>query len=145
MQRRFLARVKLSKIMEEKEFKNPSAPIRWGLILIAYIFLVLGLIGAFLPVLPTTPFLIVAAYFFSKSSPRLHLWLTSLPYFGNAIIEWERHRIIRPKAKVMAISLIIIMFSYSLFFTELRIELKTFLALLGISVIVFIGSRKSKL
>ena len=131
--------------MEDANKKSLSAPLRWMLIAVAYVFLVLGIIGAFLPVLPTTPFLIVSAYFFSKSSPRLHLWLTSMPYFGSAIIEWERHRVIRPKAKLMAISLIILMFSYSLFFTELKAELKAILSVLGIAVVAFLATRKSKI
>lgn len=131
--------------MEKNDPINLSAPIKWVLIGIAFVFLALGIIGAFLPILPTTPFLIVSAFLFSKSSPRLHLWLTSLPYFGNAIIEWENHRIIRPRAKIMAISLILIMFGYSIFFTELRFELKVGLGILGVAVTLFIGSRRSKL
>lgn len=131
--------------MEEGKPIKLSAPLRWLLILLAYAFLGLAVLGAFLPVLPTTPFVLVAAFLFSKASPRLHLWLTSMPYFGNAIIEWEQHRIIRMKAKVMAISLICITFGYTILLTDLRTELKIGLAILGCLVTTFIGTRKSKL
>lgn len=131
--------------MEEGRPIKLSAPLRWTLIVLAYAFLGLAVLGAFLPILPTTPFVLVAAFLFSKASPRLHLWLTSMPYFGNAIIEWEQHRIIRMKAKIMAISLICITFGYTILLTDLRIELKIGLAILGSLVTTFIGTRKSKL
>jgi uncharacterized membrane protein YbaN (DUF454 family) len=65
-------------------------------------FLGLGILGAFIPVLPTTPFVIVAAYFFSKSSPRLEQWLNQHPFFGPNIEAWKKHRAIPLKAKMIA-------------------------------------------
>lgn len=129
--------------MDENK-KILSAPLRWSMILAAYFFVVLAIIGAFLPILPTTPFLILAAYLFSKSSPRLHLWLTSMPYFGNAIIEWERHGVIRPRAKITAISLILLTFGYTLIFVSVAYIIKIFLALLCLCLVGFIFTRKSK-
>lgn len=109
----------------------------------AWISILLGLIGAFLPILPTTPFMILAAYLFSKSSPRMHSWLTSLPYFGNAIIDWENNRIIRPRAKVMAVSVLWIVMLSSIAFTQLHIGLKIMLVCIGVGVTTFILTRKS--
>jgi uncharacterized membrane protein YbaN (DUF454 family) len=110
---------------------------------LAWISILLGLIGAILPVLPTTPFMILAAYLFSKSSPRMHSWLTSLPYFGNAIIDWENNRVIRPRAKVMSVSVLWIVMLSSIVLTHLHFGLKIMLGCIGFCVTAFILTRKS--
>lgn len=66
--------------------------------------LVLGVIGLVLPLLPTTPFMILAAAAFAKSSPRLHDRLVQHPVFGPAIRDWRAHRAIHPRAKKLALS-----------------------------------------
>ena len=71
---------------------------RFVLIAAGWISLALGLIGILLPVLPTTPFVILAAFLFSKGSPRLHGWLVSRPYLGRLVLDWERHGVIRKPA-----------------------------------------------
>ena len=58
-------------------------------IAIGCIAVVLGVIGIFLPLLPTTPFLLVAAWAFAKSSPRLEAWLTNHPRFGPPLRDWR--------------------------------------------------------
>ncbi|MDY8110485.1 YbaN family protein [Fulvimarina sp. 2208YS6-2-32] len=63
---------------------------------------VLAAIGAVLPLLPTTPFLILAAFAFSKSSPRLERWLIAHPRFGGAIRNWREERAIGRKPKWLA-------------------------------------------
>lgn len=64
--------------------------------------LVLGAIGALVPILPTTPFVLLAAFFFSRSSPRLHRWLRQNRWFGGGLRDWEDHRVIRMPAKFIA-------------------------------------------
>lgn len=66
--------------------------------------LVLGAAGAVLPLLPTTPFVLLAAYCFAKSSPRLHNWLVNHRLFGPLIENWERHGAISPRAKALAVA-----------------------------------------
>lgn len=67
----------------------------------------LGVVGAFLPVIPTTPLVLVAAWCFSKGSERLHRWLLEDRRFGPLIRDWERHRVIRTRAKVLATAMIV--------------------------------------
>jgi uncharacterized membrane protein YbaN (DUF454 family) len=62
----------------------------------------LGLLGLAVPLLPTTPFLLVAAYCFSRGSPRLHRRLLDAPVLGQLLADWERHGAIRPRAKWLA-------------------------------------------
>ena len=69
---------------------------------LGFFFLVVGIIGLFLPVLPTTPFLLLTAYFFSVSSPRFHNWLLNHRYFGPPIRDWEKNRMIRTRNKILA-------------------------------------------
>lgn len=66
--------------------------------------LALGAAGVVLPLLPTTPFVLLAAYCFAKSSPRLHDWLVKHRLFGPLIENWERHGAISPRAKTVAVA-----------------------------------------
>ena len=80
---------------------NPLYRALWlglGLVCVA-----LGTIGIFLPLLPTTIFLIIAAYAFARSSERLHSWLLSNKVFGPLIKDWQDHGRIRRPAKFMAL------------------------------------------
>lgn len=76
-------------------------------------FVVLGFIGALLPLMPTTIFLILAAGCFARSSPRLEAWLLDHPHFGSTLRAWREEGAIRPRAKLMACSGIVI--GYTLF------------------------------
>ena len=58
--------------------------------------------GVVLPLLPATPFVLLSAYCFARSSPRLHGWLLAHKLFGPLIRNWEQHRAISPRAKLLA-------------------------------------------
>ncbi|MGI9435186.1 MAG: YbaN family protein [Geminicoccaceae bacterium] len=64
--------------------------------------LLLGFVGIFLPLLPTTPFLLLSAFCFARSSDRLHRWLLAHPIFGPMIENWRRYRAIARSAKIAA-------------------------------------------
>ncbi len=65
----------------------------------------LGFAGAFLPVLPTTPFMLLALWAFSRSSQRLHDWLYHHPRFGPPLQRWQQYRVIPRPAKLGALAL----------------------------------------
>lgn len=71
--------------------------------------LLLGLIGIILPGLPTTPFILLAAYCFAKGSQRLHRRLLSNPWCGALIRDWEQHRSLPLRLKYLAIGLMLLM------------------------------------
>ncbi|MBF0186733.1 MAG: YbaN family protein [Magnetococcales bacterium] len=77
----------------------------------------LGFLGAFLPVLPTTPFLIIALWCFSHSSQRFHDWLFTHPLFGPLLRDWENHRVIPPYAKGAAVTAMTISLIYVAFYS----------------------------
>lgn len=62
-----------------------------------------GIAGAVLPLVPTTPFLLLAAFAFARSSPRLHDWLVSHPVLGPPIENWRAHGAIATRVKVLAV------------------------------------------
>jgi len=65
--------------------------------------LALGAIGALLPIVPTVPFLILAAACFARGSPRLERWLLTHPLFGPPIRDWRERGAIPPRAKLLAV------------------------------------------
>ena len=65
----------------------------------------LGIAGAVLPILPTTPFMLLAAYCFAHSSPRLHAWIVNHPTFGPPVRNWQSHGAITRRAKLLGLTL----------------------------------------
>lgn len=78
---------------------------RHALIAFGWLNVGLGVVGVVLPVMPTTVFLLIALWAFSKSSPRFHDWLYDHPRFGPALQDWRRERAIPVKAKVLALTM----------------------------------------
>ncbi|MBV1887220.1 MAG: YbaN family protein [Parvibaculaceae bacterium] len=84
------------------------------------IFLVIiGVIGIFLPILPTTVFLLMAAWCFTKGSPRLNNWLLNHRHLGPPVIEWRAHGVIPSRAKILAIVMMSASLSYLIFFSAI--------------------------
>lgn len=78
-----------------------------------WLCLALGTIGVFLPILPTTPFVLLAAYAFARSSPRFHSWLARHPTFGPMIEVWGKHGAIPRRAKRVALAMMAAAFALS--------------------------------
>ncbi len=101
----------------------------------------LGVIGVFLPVLPTTPFILLAAFAFSRSSKRLHAWLMNHRYYGPLISNWQRHGVIRPRVKWTAALLILALAGSSILLLDAPAWAKALLALVCGCVLCFILTR----
>ncbi|MGH1453312.1 MAG: YbaN family protein [Paracoccaceae bacterium] len=73
-----------------------------------------GLIGIVLPLIPTVPFMLLAAFFFARSSERMHNWLLGHRIFGPAILDWQTRGAIHPRGKRLATISIVLVFGISL-------------------------------
>lgn len=89
------------------------------LLLSGWIAVVLATLGVVLPLLPTTPFLLLAAWCFSRSSPRFHHWLLYRSWFGGYIRHWQEHKGLPRKAKRRAVIVILMTFAVSLWLVKL--------------------------
>lgn len=88
----------------ESKIDTPHKPARtqaqkWFYVGLGSVSLVLGIIGIPVPLLPTTPFLLLSAYCFAKGSDRLHRWLMEHPQLGPPILQWQAHKAISRSAK----------------------------------------------
>ncbi len=85
---------------------RPPAPrpprLRWAWWLLAYVSLAVGIVGIFVPGLPTTVFVLISAWAASHGSERLHQWLINHPRFGPSIVNWRAHGAVSRKGKWMA-------------------------------------------
>ncbi len=106
--------------------------------------LVLGLIGIFLPLLPTTPFVLLAAACYARGSRRFYDWLLAQRTFGPIIHEWERHRSIPYKTKVTAVVLMSLTLGTSIVFFVEPPWLKGLLAVMGVGLAVWLYRMPSR-
>ena len=83
---------------------------------LGFVFLALAIVGAFLPLLPTTPLVIVAAACFARSSERWHRWILNNPTFGPMIQVWEERRCVSCRVKVIAITSMLLVGGNSVYF-----------------------------
>ncbi len=119
------------------------AVVRWLWIVAGIISLLLATLGVVLPLLPTTPLVILAAFCFSKGSTRLHQWLHHNRFFGPMLQDWETYGVIRAKSKIMATVAIVILFSLSLYLTAIHVVWKILLLVLALAILCFIWTRPS--
>ena len=110
------------------------------------ISLALGIIGVLLPLLPTTPFVLLAAGLFAKGSTRLHHWLINHRLFGKLIKDFDENKIIPLHAKIIAISMLWISILYAIIIVaEGKLWLQIILASIAIAVTIHISRYKSHL
>lgn len=92
-----------------------SQLMRWVYLGLALLFLLLGLIGALVPVLPTTPFILLAAWAAARSSPRLLDWLENHTAFGPMISDWRHGGVVGRRAKWWATGAMSVSAAYLLY------------------------------
>jgi len=83
---------------------SPDTRFRFVFLAIGFLCVGLGVLGAFLPLLPTTPFLLIALWAFSRSSRRFHHWLYTHPRFGPRLQAWNEHGVIPLRVKLTSLS-----------------------------------------
>jgi len=111
--------------------------IRALLVIAGMISLGLGAIGIFIPILPTTPFLLLSAACFLRSSERLHNWLINNRWFGDYIRNYQEGRGIPKKTKIISISLLWLSILYSSFFVVdeiLIVQVALFIVATAVSI-----------
>ena len=119
-----------------KESSNPIIRILW--VVLGSFFVVIGGIGAVIPGLPTTLFLILAAACYIRSSQRLYNWLINNKTFGPYLRDYREGKGIPKRAKVVAVSMIIIFVSYAVFFGIESLNLKIAVGILGIVGLLYV-------
>ncbi|MBT3277006.1 YbaN family protein [Candidatus Thioglobus sp.] len=109
---------------------------------LGWLFVILAVIGVLIPILPTTPFLILALALFAKSSPKFHQMLIDHPWFGSLLRQWEKNRTVSRRIKIRASVLIALSFSVSIAVLQDNPLLQTMLILIAIICLYYIWRLK---
>ena len=119
------------------------SPIEYLLLIIGFLCVGLGILGIFLPVLPTTPFLLLAAAAFAKSSDRAYHWLLTNRWFGSYITNYREGKGIPLRVKITSITFLwITILASAIFFVD-NLYIKILLILVAIGVTTHIVSVKT--
>lgn len=94
-------------------------PLATLFVALGWLCIGLGVLGAMLPVLPTTPFILLAGYLFARSSPRFHRWILGHRLFGPMIRDWRSGLGLTVRTKVIAVSAIVLSISLSIYLVPL--------------------------
>ncbi len=124
--------------------QNRSKFIKYLLISLGSLSWAIGIIGILVPILPTTPFLLLSSFCYAKSSNRFYFLLQNNKIFGHYIVQWQKDKSIPIKAKVFAIFLIILSIGTSILFFINLLIIKISLGLLGLIIIIFLLQLKTK-
>lgn len=111
------------------------------LLIFGHFFLIIGIIGAFLPILPTTPFLLLSALFYSKSSPRIHNWMMNHKVLGPPLRDWQDNGVIGLKAKIFASAMISYVVIFRIPSLGIHLGIKIFAIGILIAVLLFVATR----
>lgn len=104
----------------------------------------LGIVGAFLPVLPTTPFVLLAAACYAKASERFHQKLLAHRHFGPVIREWEEYGAIPLRTKKIAIAMMTTSIAVSIWVVREHVWLQIVLATIAVTVGTWMWKRPSR-
>jgi len=114
--------------------------IRWVLIIAGTFFVGLGVLGIFLPLLPTTPFLLLAAACYVRSSKRFYNWILNNKWFGNYVKNYQEKKGVPLKVKILSVSLLWITIIFSAVFIVHILFVRIILILIAIGVTIHILS-----
>jgi len=123
-------------IHKVKEAKNPLLRFLW--VGLGCLFVGLGAIGAVVPGMPTTVFLVLAAACFIRSSQRLYDWLISNKTFGPYLKDYREGKGIPRRAKVLALSMIVIFVSFAVFYAIEATQIKVLVGFIGLIGFLFV-------
>jgi uncharacterized membrane protein YbaN (DUF454 family) len=118
--------------------KSSSKAAKWLLVVAGSFFVALGIVGIFLPVLPTTPFLLLAAACFARSSERLYRWLINNRWFGAYVRDYREGRGIPAKVKVFTVVLLWVVILLSAAFAVSNLVVRVILIAVAAAVTVHI-------
>ena len=121
-----------------------SPTVRYMLLGVGWLFLAIGAIGVFLPVLPTVPFLLVTAWAWSKSSKRLHKWLYGNKTYGPYLVAWDKYGVIPPRAKALAIGTMAVGWLFLTLYVATSFWLPLIVGIVELAIIAFILTRPSR-
>ncbi len=116
---------------------------RWALLIFGWANVVLGIIGIVIPGLPTTVFLLIALWAFSKSSERFQMWLWNHPRLGPPIRAWHEHQVVPVRAKFLAATMMSGSFAYVTFFVAEDWLLPSIMAAVMVPAAAFVLTRAS--
>lgn len=116
----------------------------WPWLFGGWVALGLGIVGIVLPLIPTTPFILLAAWCFSRGSERMHGWLVDHRRFGPMVRDWERHGVVRTRAKVIATAVIVPLVGSMALFTEAPTWTVLATVLLALFGLGFVWTRPSR-
>ena len=112
------------------------------MVLLGWFFILLSAVGVLVPILPTTPFLILALTIFANSSPRFHQMLLDNRWFGPILKDWEENQTVTRRIKLRATFLVLISFSLSTFLVGYSWILQIMLVTIAVILLVFIWRLK---
>lgn len=119
--------------------QSATGPRRILFLALAGFFTVLGAVGAILPVLPTTPFLLLASFFLARSSPRLNAALLNSRFLGPVLRDWQELHGIRTDVRIQALVTVVIVLSLTIWFASPSTTISLAiggLGLIGVGVIL---------
>ncbi|MEW6195181.1 MAG: YbaN family protein [Bacteroidota bacterium] len=119
---------------------NNRSIVNYLLIALGWICVVMGIIGIFVPVWPTTVFFLIAAWSFAKSSERFYSWLINHQKFGRFIRDYREHRGMQLKSKIIAVTMITFVIGSSAIFFTGELWLRIILVVIAAGVIWYILS-----
>lgn len=125
--------------MQENEKKSVIGSVKKGIYFtVGSISLLAGALGVFLPVIPTTPFILLSAWCFFQSSEKFYQWVVSNETFGPTIENYQEGKGITRRTKIRAVGMMWLTITLSVYFYISNLYLIAFLYLIAISVTIYL-------